>query len=198
MPRISLIVVLYFAITFNAAGAASKEKRPHLPDGVGQFIYLQPIQKAQLPAILDPQGHPVDFGTFRGKVVLLNLWATWCGPCIYEMPALDRLQTKLDSSQFTIIPVSIGADDTGALKAFYSRHGVSHLPAYRTAQRLTTSEGTPIRSGNAVLLYSLPMTYVIDASGRSIGYFHGIADWDADETIEFLNSIRTYAASLPR
>ena len=128
-----LTFALLLVLVLNVSSAAGEEKRPRLSDGLGQFIYLQPIQKARLPPILDPEGTSLDLSMFRGRVILLNLWATWCGPCVYEMPALDRLSTKLDGSHFAVVPVSIGAEDVKALQAFYARNGVRHLPAYRTA-----------------------------------------------------------------
>src|SRR4051812_26859229 len=78
----------------------------------------------------DGAGQPHTLGDFKGKVVLLNIWATWCAPCRKEMPTLDRLQAALGGAHFTVVALSIDRKGMGAVKKFYNEIGVTHLGLY--------------------------------------------------------------------
>ena len=78
----------------------------------------------------DAEGRSRKLPDFKGKVLLLNIWATWCGPCRTEMPALDRLQARLGSADFEVIPVSIDRAGMEAIRKFYSEIGVRNLAMY--------------------------------------------------------------------
>jgi thiol-disulfide isomerase/thioredoxin len=130
--------------------------------------------------IRDAAGKPVSLDRFRGKVVLLNLWATWCAPCGKEMPALDRLQARLGGPHFTVVAL---ATDTGGLKAvqeFYAAHNVQHLAIYvEGAGKVLTTLGTA----------GLPTTLLLDSEVREVGRYLGAADWESEE---FARELRPY------
>jgi len=130
--------------------------------------------------IRDPQGNPVPFDRFRGKVVLLNLWATWCGPCRTEMPALDRLQAKLGGSRFEVVALSTDADGVKAVREFYGALELQHLAVYIAGEgKVLTTLGVP----------GIPTTLLIDAEGREIGRYVGAADWESEA---FQKVVRSY------
>jgi thiol-disulfide isomerase/thioredoxin len=112
---------------------------------------------------------------FRGRVVLLNLWATWCVPCRQEMPTLDRLQARLGGPDFQVIALSIDRTGAPAVRAFYEEIGVRHLPLF-----LDTT-GNAVRQLNAP---GLPTTLLLDRAGREIGRFVGPAEWDSPAIVE--------------
>ena len=115
---------------------------------------------------------------YRGKVILLSLWATWCPPCIDEIPAHDRLQALLRNDPFAVIALSIDEGDIDIPVSFVRRLGLRSLSVY---QDFTG------RAKNACSLYGLPITYLIAQDGLVIGYIVGAAKWDSPEAMKFLN-----------
>jgi thiol-disulfide isomerase/thioredoxin len=128
----------------------------------------------------DGEGLKRAIADFRGKVVLLNVWATWCAPCRKEMPTLDRLQATLGGDNFEVVPLSIDRGGAERVKRFYAEISVRHLAVYVDSSR----------SVNATFdVVGLPATLLIDRQGRELGRLSGAAEWDAPETIDFLKSI---------
>lgn len=117
----------------------------------------------------DGEGRPVTLADFQGKVLLLNLWATWCAPCRHEMPALDRLQEKLGGRDFQIVALSVDRGGLPAVRRFYEQVGVRSLPIY------IDTAGTALRQAGAT---GLPTTLLLDRNGREIRRFVGPAEWD--------------------
>ncbi len=127
-------------------------------------------------AFLDPQGKPVSLGDFRGKSVLLNLWATWCFPCREEMPALDRLEGQSDNAKFSVVAVNIDSGGDDKPKAFLKEAGIIHLPYYRDRSLGVFNDLK--REGLAL---GLPVTLLIDPKGCVLGAMNGPAAWDGPE-----------------
>jgi len=130
--------------------------------------------------IRDAAGKPVSLERFRGKVVLLNLWATWCGPCRTEMPALDQLQAKLGGPRFEVVAISTDAGGVKAVQEFYDSLAVKRLAIYMG------SDGSALTMLGAP---GIPTTLLIDADGREIGRYVGAADWESEA---FLKVVRSY------
>jgi len=137
--------------------------------------FVLPHSPAPLPDITfrNREGHRFRIADFRGQVVLLNIWATWCAPCREEMPALDRLQATLGGSEFVVLPVSIDRDGVPAVSEFYSEHGIQHLGLY-------VADEDPAA---ALAIVGIPTTILIDRQGREIGRKLGPARWDSDAAI---------------
>jgi len=117
----------------------------------------------------DRDGAPIELVSYRGKVVLLNLWATWCPPCVRELPALDRLQARLGGDDFDVLTVSL--DRAGAVQAvpFFKRLKIAHLPLYADPhKRLATIFPVDV----------LPASFIIDRQGRVTHFLRSIVDWD--------------------
>ncbi|MHA1549121.1 MAG: thiol:disulfide interchange protein TlpA [Alphaproteobacteria bacterium] len=113
---------------------------------------------------------------FAGKVVLLNLWATWCGPCRAEMPSLDRLQAEMGGDSFEVVAVNIDTADPERALDFLEEIGVGNLAFY--ADRTTKIFNDLKRRGLAL---GLPVTLLIDAQGCTIGGVQGPAEWDSPD-----------------
>jgi thiol-disulfide isomerase/thioredoxin len=128
----------------------------------------------------DGHGQTRSLSDFRGKVVLLNIWATWCVPCRKEMLALDRLQAILGGPHFEIVALSIDRGGMEVVRKFFAEVGVRNLTMY-----LDTS-GKASRELGAV---GLPTTLLVDRQGREIGRLIGPAEWDAPEMVEFVKCI---------
>lgn len=124
----------------------------------------------------DGDGRPVTLADFRGKVVLLNIWATWCGPCREEMPTLDRLQAALGESDFEVVALSIDRAGIDAVDRFYAEVGVKHLGRYIDVSA---------KAAGDLGAYGLPTTLLIDREGREIARHVGPAEWDTPSMTTF-------------
>jgi thiol-disulfide isomerase/thioredoxin len=125
----------------------------------------------------DDQGHDLTLTDFRGRVVLLNVWATWCVPCRKEMPALDRLQAKLGGDEFLVIPLSIDRDGVAAVKRFYQELGLQKLGIYIDPSG---------KGGRALAIPGVPTTLLVDRQGREVARKMGAAEWDAPEMVALI------------
>ncbi len=143
----------------------------------------KPIPEIQFQ---DGEGRDLTLADFRGKVVLLNVWATWCVPCRHEMPTLDRLQAELGGPDFQVLALSIDRDGFEAVAKFYTEIGVKHLAMYLDASGMAAP---------ALGAVGLPTSLLIDRDGREIGRLVGPAEWDSPEMITFL---RGYLAKQSR
>ena len=139
---------------------------------------IVPKEAAPLPEMrfTDAEGSERALSEWHGKVVLLNLWATWCVPCREEMPALDALQGEMGGADFEIVPVSLDRGDASKPAQFLSETGITHLPLYRDPKNELFS--TLKSRGQA---FGLPTTLLIDREGCQIGHLPGPADWSSDD-----------------
>lgn len=128
----------------------------------------------------DAEGRPRQLTDFRGKVVLLNIWATWCVPCRKEMPALDHLQATLGGLNFEIVTLSIDRAGMDVVRKFFAEVGIHNLTMYRD------NAGKASRELSVV---GLPTTLLVDREGREIGRLIGPAEWDAPEMVEFIRCV---------
>ncbi|MGH6880204.1 TlpA family protein disulfide reductase [Hypericibacter sp.] len=136
----------------------------------------------------DAEAKPLSLTDFRGKVVLLNIWATWCGPCRKEMPTLDRLQAKLGGADFEVVALSIDEGGPDVVRKFYAEIGIRQLPIY-----MHPSGATP----QALGVVGIPTTLLIDRRGQELGRLVGPAEWDAPEMISLLESVIARQADSP-
>jgi len=127
----------------------------------------------------DAGDKPVSLSKFRGKAVLLNFWATWCAPCVKEMPSLDRLQAALPKDRFVIVPLSIDGPTKSKVMPFYKEQKLTQLGIY-------FDKGRKAMQGLDVTL--LPTSILVDPAGRELGRIEGDADWDMPESIELMKA----------
>ncbi len=180
-------IVSFLMLSFlpQEAAAHGSDHPTELRNARNQFIHLKPQRPAPMMPILAEDGSLLVLGRFRGKLVLLNFWATWCPPCIDELPALDRLQALLGNDPFALVALSIDEGDIDIPVSFVRRLGLRSLSVY---QDFTG------RAKNAFPLYGLPITYLIAQDGLVVGYIVGAAKWDSPEAMKFLNHYIVRAA----
>jgi thiol-disulfide isomerase/thioredoxin len=145
----------------------------------GMRLHEQP---QPLPEIVfsDDEGARLTLDAWRGKVVLLNVWATWCGPCRAEMPTLDRLEAALGGEAFEVVALSIDRAGTGVVRRFFDEIGISHL-------RLFIDEtGATLRT---LKVFGLPATILVGADGRELARLLGPAEWDTPKMIVFFKEV---------
>ncbi len=138
---------------------------------IGEFIPAASPQPAPELSFTDMSDKPVALADFKGKLVLLNLWATWCEPCLKEMPSLLALQGRLGPA-LTVLAVSEDRGGAKVVEPFIAAHGLDKLQVYLDPKS-TAIHGFAARG--------LPTSLVIDGDGRVLGKVEGGADWDSDE-----------------
>jgi len=160
-----------FAI--EAVPAAHAEDPPAFHGAAAQFMLIRPVKKAPFASVDDEKGKPVDLAErLKGKVVLLNFWATWCAPCILELPTLDKLQAEMGGGKFEVVAVSVDLRGMEKVGPFWQEKGYKHL-AIRLDQRGTMMKAFKTRG--------LPTTFLVDHEGNIVGYLEGHADWASPE-----------------
>ena len=161
----------FVAIAFWGATAGAAE--PPKFAGISEdFSPIDPPEQISAPTFQDKLGQPVSLDSFKGKVVVLNFWATWCPPCIAEMPALDKLQAEMGGKDFTVVAVSTDREGIKKSAPFYRRAGIKNLALYNDTR------------GNLLDTFkvkALPITLLLDREGRVIGRMEGAAQWDSTE-----------------
>jgi thiol-disulfide isomerase/thioredoxin len=123
-------------------------------------------------AFSGPDGSPVALAAFKGKTLLLNVWATWCVPCRTEMPAFDKLQGELGSDKFQVVVVNIDTSRPERPKKFFEETGVKALTLYTDSKANVFYELK--QAGKAL---GLPVTMLVDPEGCQIGLMNGPANW---------------------
>jgi thiol-disulfide isomerase/thioredoxin len=125
----------------------------------------------------DRDGLTLTLADFRGRAVLLNIWATWCVPCRKEMTGLDHLQAKLGGDDFIVIPLSIDRGGAAAVAGFYREVGVEKLGIYvDPSSRASHDLGVP----------GVPTTLLINRDGREVARKMGAAEWDGAELVALI------------
>ena len=160
---VAFVGVRYFA-ELPVPSASSAQDAPTL----GLMPLASPRAIADV-AFEDADGNKRTLAQFRGKSVLLNVWATWCGPCRKEMPALDRLQAKLGSDDFQVLALSIDRGGVAAVKSFYDEIDVRSLGIY-----VDSTTDAQAKLG----IVGVPTTLLVDREGREVARYTGPADWD--------------------
>jgi thiol-disulfide isomerase/thioredoxin len=127
----------------------------------------------------DAEGTPLTLAEWRDRVVLVNLWATWCGPCREEMPALAELQRQLGSQDFEVVAISLDRQGAEVAQPFLEDVGAEALELY-------LDPSTKVLA--AFRAVGLPASILIDRSGREVGRMFGPADWASPEAIRLINA----------
>ncbi len=170
MRILGAIAALGFFAIANTASAV---------DATQKFAIHNPPKPLPDIQFADGDGRLRQLSDFRGKALLLNVWATWCPPCREEMLTLDRLQAKLGRQDFEVMALSIDRAGMAAVTRFYDETGVKHLSKY------IDSSGKAARE---LAAFGLPTTLLIDREGREVGRLIGPAEWDSPQMVTFIRN----------
>ena len=164
----------------------SVEASPAIPQALSALKPDHAPKPVPAATFVDAQGHPVNFTAFKGHVVILNLWATWCAPCVRELPDVAKLAAALGPGKVTVVAVNAGHDDAAKTADFLKAHGAANLAVYRDPDlSLLTAFGSQ----------GLPFSVVIDAQGREIARASGPMKWDDPAAIAYFKALGARAAS---
>ncbi|HEY1504610.1 MAG TPA: TlpA disulfide reductase family protein [Stellaceae bacterium] len=169
-----LLILCGAALLVLSLRPARIERIPQAPapsaagQNLGQFTVLSAPLPAPTLAFTTRDGAPKQLADFTGKLVLVNLWATWCVPCVEEMPALDRLQAQL-GDKLTILAISEDRQGDKVVAPFLDQHAIKHLAIFLDPKTAATNEfGAE----------GLPSSYLIARDGTILGKEEGAAAWD--------------------
>ncbi|GAB4149567.1 MAG: TlpA disulfide reductase family protein [Sphingomonadales bacterium] len=139
-------------------------------DDMAGLTVLETPEAAPDIGFQDADGKARRLADYRGQAVLVNLWATWCAPCVKEMPALDRLAQAFADADFALLPISLDVGGPEVVQAFYEKTKIANLPVL-----IDANGGSPAAFG----AIGLPMTVLIDRDGRILARHPGDAEWDS-------------------
>jgi len=163
----------WFYLSFSHS---PREENNH-PAEFGQFIAAKEARPAPATGFDDGSGKTVSLADFRGRLVLVNLWATWCVPCVKEMPSLERVQARLGGQGLEIVAVSEDRGGQPLVAPFRDKIGLKALKTYLDPKG---------ELGLAFGIRGLPTSILLDRDGHELGRVEGEAQWDgAPETALF-------------
>ena len=174
-------ISIFLILTTISFSSYSKEEKgiinSFLKEELEDFELSKEKQNISDLKFKDNEGKEISFSDFQDKVLLVNFWATWCAPCIKEMPSLDRLKEKINKN-FDVIAISVDRDGVKKVKDFFNENKIANLGKYFDIKNLLAKE---------MNLIGLPTSFFINKKGDLIGYFQGDMEWDNDTVIEFIN-----------
>jgi thiol-disulfide isomerase/thioredoxin len=170
------LAMAFIAILANyptlAMAGATADGKPPLNGAMENFSLAETTMPAPDIKFKDAGGKQHNMSAWKGKVVLLNFWATWCAPCRREMPALDALQAAFADRNFEVIALSSDRKGLDAVKPFYEKIGIKNLKTYIDPT---------LKAQRAFRVIGLPTTVLIDAGGNIVGRMAGPAEWDNED-----------------
>ena len=140
---------------------------------LGEFTPVDPPRPAPELHFTTRDGKPVSLADFHGHFLLVNLWATWCAPCVREMPSLQRLQARL-GDRLEVLAISEDRGGASAVDGFLAQHGLDRLAVYLDPKAAAQQ---------AFALQGLPTSFLIDPQGRILGKLEGAAEWDSPDMV---------------
>ena len=177
LPVVGIAVFLYvvFAAMNNPSHSAFSD---YATGEMRQLEFLEAPPPRPSTAFVDGEGNTVTLADYEGQVILVNLWATWCGPCIVEMPELDQLQGDLGGEDFQVVTISLDRSIEEP-REFYAENGIEHLPLLH--------ENT-FGIATAAQARGLPMTILYDRRGMEIARMPRDAHWASEDAYAFIRA----------
>lgn len=178
------VAVVYTALCLLANSAwADVEALMALRAGdMGKLNFATEPVTAPDTAFLDETGAEIHLSDLRGKVVLVNFWATWCAPCRVEMPHLSALQTARGGDDFQVVTIATGRNAPQAITRFFAEIGVTNLPRYTDPQQALAHD---------MGVMGLPVSLILNRDGAEVARLMGDADWSGDSALAIIDALLT-------
>lgn len=170
MRRRVLLLAALAAAAARPAGARTAE---------GLVVHDRPRPLPEID-IRDDRSKPAGLALLRGRPVLVNLWASWCGPCVAELPTIDRARPRLEREGVSVMALSLDRTGKVAVVNTYARLGIRNLGVHTDEER---------RAAEAFAVPVLPVTLLLDREGREVARYVGATDWDGPEARRWLAAL---------
>ena len=189
-PRVKTLAAALLAVLVaaepnpGAAGSASAVELAEIDKLARSAIPLLAVHESPQPipehVFLDGNEEETSLDAYRGRILLVNFWATWCPPCRHEMPALDRLQKAMGGPDFAVVAVNLDRNGLKRATEFYELKNIRSLDIYLDPKA---------EAAGKMRVVNLPTSLLIDRSGREIGRLAGVEEWDSESAIQFFRDI---------
>jgi len=178
------LIILYTALIAGANGTLAENTNisvlNQLRQGDMQKLVLHAVPKhaSDIP-FLTENGAQKTLDDYKGRYVLVNLWATWCAPCRAEMPSLSTLKSTIGGSNFDVVTIATGRNTPAAIEKFFAAKGIGNLPTYRDPKQKLARD---------MAVLGLPASILISPEGREIGRLLGDANWSDAAALNLLSA----------
>ncbi|SFL46967.1 TlpA family protein disulfide reductase [Shimia aestuarii] len=183
LAAIAIAAVTFVAVKNPATAGASLDTAAiaEMRDGDMRKLNFHSTPRAiSDKAFITEDGGESTLAAYKGKVVLLNFWATWCAPCRHEMPMLSELQSELGGDDFEVVTLATGRNMVPAMKKFFEEIGVDNLPLHRDPKQILARD---------MAVLGLPATVLIDREGQEIARLQGDADWSSENARAIISAV---------
>jgi len=181
--RLVVTAVLYLGLTLGANAEAPRDiaaledlREGHLS---ALTFHDQPAVLPELP-FTTPEGGEKTLAAYEGRYVVLNFWATWCAPCLRELPSLEALNKAFNSSEFAVVTLATGRNAPQAIDRVFADKDIQTLTRYRDEDMVI---------GKAFDVRGLPVTLILDPQGREIARMKGEAEWDSPSALAIVQAL---------
>lgn len=182
LAAVAVIAAVAFGVLYWKPSAAvqsgGRSGPPPIPAALAKLTPSKTPAAVAAVAFTGADGKRHAISAFKGRYVLLNLWAVWCAPCVKELPALAKLQAGAPG--LAVVPVDVARGTPKDAASFLKEHGAASLPAY------IDTDLALMRTFGA---YGLPLTILIDDKGREVARAVGPCEWDAPESIAYFKAL---------
>ena len=174
---VTLILCLWIMTSKDNLSPAQLGAGPKRVGQMQSFAITHGLRAPPAMAWRDANGQEISLAAFRGKVVMLNFWASWCSPCLRELPSINRLQARLGGDQFTVVALNVDRGGKSVAERYTRRLKLDKLALYIDQSN---------NAAKTMKLKIMPTTIIFDAEGREVGRLVGAAEWDTEEAINLL------------
>lgn len=180
LRRLALAIVALVALVAMSGVTLAESAKPPLAGSVAKLELKAP--RAAIPAFafktLD--GDDASYDAFKGKVVLINFWATWCIPCVKEMPSLNKLAKTIGKDRFAVLALSLDGPTRAKVAPFIRDKELTALDVYLDDKRAAYGK---------LDVLVLPTSILVDKQGREVGRLAGEAEWDTPEAVALIRHL---------
>jgi thiol-disulfide isomerase/thioredoxin len=159
--------------------AAAQISESDLPDASAALTQTMPSPVPKL-SFTDAKGKKLNLADYAGHGLLVNLWATWCGPCVAEIPSFAAIAPALARHKILVLPISVDMEGAAAVQPFYASHHITTLPV------LLDTDGAAMDTLNAD---GIPLTLILNPDGKVVARLEGAANWNTQAAITLIRQL---------
>jgi thiol-disulfide isomerase/thioredoxin len=194
MPRRALVAVGLAAAAGSVAIATllrkpapetvlvpvSAQEPPAKLHDMAAMVLADPVRPLPSFSFLDANGASHTVAEFSGRGVVLNLWATWCAPCVAELPSLAALAPRAAAAGIVVLPLSLDREGATVVQSFFAAHGITDLPVWSDPKGV---------SEQVLGVRGVPTTFILDRQNREVALLEGAADWGSDAALARIRTL---------